>query len=212
MSRPSSDVAFSPSVKAVQEARGSRAHFARIEDKGGWRTGITPDLAAFIARRTSFYLATASADAQPYVQHRGGPAGFLRVIDDRTLGLADFKGNRQYITTGNLAENAKAMIFLMDYETRRRVKIWGRARLIQNDMDLFTRLFPHGYRARIEQAILFDVDAWDINCDQHIPLLFSAEDVARTLEQAQTVVRGLETEIAALKARVAELEGRVAGA
>lgn len=212
MPRPSSDVAFSPSVKAVQEARGSRAHFARLEDKGGWRTEITPDLAAFIARRTSFYLATASADAQPYVQHRGGPAGFLRVIDERTLGLADFKGNRQYITTGNLAENPKAMLFLMDYETRRRVKIWGRARVIQNDIDLFTQLFPHGYQARIEQAILFRVEAWDVNCDQHIPLLFSAEDVARTLQQAQTVVRGLESEIAALKARVVELEGRVAGA
>lgn len=206
MSRPSSDVAFSPSVKAVQEARGSRAHYARIEARGGWQMAITADLARFIAERTSFYLASASAEGQPYMQHRGGPPGFLKVIDDRTIGLADFAGNRQYITTGNLAENPKAMLFLMDYETQRRVKIWTNARVVTGDIDLMTRLFPHGYKARVEQAILFDVLAWDINCNQHIPLLFKAEDVAGTMQKVEGHIRALEAENAALKERIAVLE------
>jgi predicted pyridoxine 5'-phosphate oxidase superfamily flavin-nucleotide-binding protein len=117
MTPTASDVAFSPAVKAVQARRGSRAHFARAEERGGWRTTITADLAGFLAEARSFYLATASADGQPYVQHRGGPPGFLRVLDERTLGFADFKGNRQYITTGNLAENPKAYI-LSSWTTR----------------------------------------------------------------------------------------------
>src|SRR5215510_4107121 len=140
MTRPSSDVAFSPAVKAVQAKRGSRERFARVEEKGGWRTTITPDLAAFLGEVRSFYLATASAEGQPYVQHRGGPLGFLRVVDERTLGFADFRGNRQYITTGNLAENGKAFIFVMDYAQRRRVKLWGRARVLAGDDGLLARL------------------------------------------------------------------------
>ena len=121
----------------------------------------------------SFYLATASADGQPYVQHRGGPPGFLRVVDERTLGFADFKGNRQYITTGNLAENGKAFIFIMDYAQRRRVKLWGRARVVEADAALLARLWPEGYEARPEQAILFEIEAWDTNCPQHIPQMFA---------------------------------------
>ena len=178
MPRPSSDVAFSPAVKAVQEKRGSRAHFAKMEEKGGWRTAITPDLAGRLAEARSLYLATASADGQPYVQHRGGPPGFVRVLDERTLGFADFKGNRQYITTGNLAENGKAFIFVMDYAQRRRVKIWGRARVVEGDAALLARLWPEGYQARPEQVIVFEVEAWDTNCPQHIPQMFHAEDVA----------------------------------
>jgi predicted pyridoxine 5'-phosphate oxidase superfamily flavin-nucleotide-binding protein len=201
MSTPSSDVAFSAAVKAVQERRGSRAHFAKMEQKGGWRTAITPDLAAFLAEARSFYLATASADGQPYVQHRGGPPGFVRVIDERTLGFADFKGNRQYITTGNLAENGKAFIFIMDYAQRRRVKIWGRARVVEDDPALLARLWPEGYQARPEQVIVFDVEAWDTNCPQHIPQMFYAEDVGRTIQQFQARVRELEAEVAALKGR-----------
>src|SRR5262245_25782395 len=141
MTRPSSDVAFTPAVKAVQARRGSRQRYAKTEEKGGWRTTMTPDLAGFLAEVRSFYLATASADGQPYVQHRGGPPGFLRVVDERTLGFADFKGNRQYITTGNLAENGKAFIFIMDYAERRRVKMWGRARGV-GVVGQLARLFP----------------------------------------------------------------------
>ena len=199
MSRPSSDVAFSPSVKNVQAKRGSRPHFARMEEKGGWRTALSADVAAFIAEARSFYLSTASAEGQPYVQHRGGPPGFLRVLDEHTLGFADFKGNRQYITTGNLAENAKAFIFVMDYMNRRRVKLWGRARVVEGDDALLARLWPEGYQARPEQAILFEVDAWDTNCAQHIPQMFHAEDVAATIRQFQARVRELEAEVASLK-------------
>src|SRR5262249_55581533 len=120
-----SDVAFSPSVKAVQSRKGSRSRYARMEEKGSWQTRITPDLARFIEAQTSLFLASASADGQPYIQHRGGPPGTFRVLDDQTIGFADFAGNRQYITLGNLAENPKAQLFLIDYVQRRRIKIWG---------------------------------------------------------------------------------------
>lgn len=199
MPPPSSDVAFTPAVKAVQERRGSRVQFAKMEEKGGWRTAITPDLAAFLAEARSLYLATASADGQPYVQHRGGPPGFLRVLDERTLGFADFKGNRQYITTGNLADNSKAFIFVMDYARRRRVKLWGRARVVEDDAALLARLWPEGYQARFEQVILFAVEAWDTNCPQHIPQMFHAEDVAHTLQQFKARIGELEAEVAQLK-------------
>lgn len=201
MSQPSSDVAFTPAVKAIQEKRGSRGQYARMEQRGGWQTVITPDLAGFLSEVRSFYLATASAGGQPYIQHRGGPPGFLRVIDERTLGFADFKGNRQYITTGNLSENAKAYIFVMDYAHRRRVKLWGRARVAENDTALLAKLWPEGYQAREEQAILFEVEAWDTNCPQHIPQMFHAEDVAGTIVKFQERIKELEAEVAALKAR-----------
>ena len=199
MPSPSSDVAFTPAVKAIQAKRGSRPHFAKMEDKGGWDTAITPHLTGFLAEARSFYLATASADGQPYVQHRGGPPWFVRVIGERTLGFADFKGNRQYITTGNLAENGKAFIFVMDYAQRRRVKIWGRARVVEGDAALLAKLWPEGYKARPEQVIVFEVEAWDTNCPQHIPQMFHAEDVARTVQQFQARIRELEAEVAALK-------------
>ncbi|MGH8263270.1 MAG: pyridoxamine 5'-phosphate oxidase family protein [Steroidobacteraceae bacterium] len=207
---PSSDVAFSPAVKAVQERRGSRQAYARKEMKGGFRTTITPDLAAFLKHATSFYLATASADGQPYMQHRGGPPGFLAVLDERTLGFADFSGNRQYITTGNLSENPRALIFVMDYAHRQRVKIWGRARTIENDPALTARLFPQGTEARAEQAIVFAVQAWDSNCQQHIPRLLPAQDVARAIAQFQARMRELEAENAALKARIGTLDAQAA--
>jgi predicted pyridoxine 5'-phosphate oxidase superfamily flavin-nucleotide-binding protein len=198
--RPSSDVAFTPAVKAAQASRGSRQHYASMEAKGGFRTTVTPDLAGFLAEVRSFYLATASADGQPYVQHRGGPPGFLRVVDERTLGFADFKGNRQYITTGNLAENPRAYIFVMDYAQRRRMKLWGRARVVEDDPRLLARLWPEGYPARPEQVVLFEIDAWDTNCPQHIPQMFHADDVGRTIVKLQTRIEELEAEVAALKA------------
>jgi uncharacterized protein len=190
-----SDVAFSPSVKAVQRRRGSRDAYARMEQKSGWSDRITPELAAFIAERDSFYLGTAGADGQPYIQHRGGPKGFLRVLDDRTLGLADYRGNRQYITTGNLADNSRAFLFLMDYANRRRVKIWARARVVEDDPALLERLMPTDVKARPEQAILFTLEAWDVNCPQHITRRLAEDEVERL--------------VAPLRQRITELEARL---
>ena len=194
------DVAFSPAVKAIQARRGSREAYARREARGGWRDRVTPDLAAFLAQCRSFYLGTASAAGQPYIQHRGGPPGFLAVLDERTLGFADFAGNRQYITLGNLAENDRAFIFLMDYANRQRIKLWGRARAVEDDPALLARLMPAGTDATPEQAILFTLEAWDANCRQHIPQLFAAEDVAAALGKLQARVAELEAELAAAKA------------
>jgi hypothetical protein len=194
-----SDVAFTPKVKEVQARRGSRRQYAHMEEARGWRTTVTEDLAAFIAERDSFYLATANATGQPYIQHRGGPKGFLRVIDEHTLAFADFKGNRQYITTGNLAENDKAYLFLMDYTHRRRVKIWGRARVVEDDAALIQSLAVPGYEGKPEQAILFTIEAWDTNCPQHIPQMFAATDVAAAIERLQTRIAELEAEVARLR-------------
>lgn len=194
----STDIAFSAAVKSIQERRGSRDTYARLEQNGGWDTKIDSVLAKFITGMRSFYLATASKDGQPYVQHRGGPPGVLRVIDETTLAFADFAGNRQYITTGNLAENPRAMLFLMDYQQRRRVKIWGQARVVENDPELIARLFPEGYKARPEAAILFTVEAWDANCPQHIPQMLFVEDVAAAIEQLTARIASLEAENARL--------------
>jgi uncharacterized protein len=196
----SSDVAFTPAVKAVQARKGSRQAYERVEAKGGWQTRITPDLAGFIAAQTSALLATASADGQPYIQHRGGPAGFLHIIDDKTIGFADFAGNRQFITQGNLAENPKAHLFLIDYTHRRRIKIWGEARVVEDDDALIARLMPEGYKARPEQAILFTVAAWDVNCSQHIPQRIDAADVAAALVARDERIAELEAEVARLRA------------
>lgn len=190
-----SDVMFSPSVKAIQEQRGSRAKFAA---RGEWPDRVTPELAEFIAAQTSFFLATASADGQPYIQHRGGPAGFLRVLDDQTLAFADFRGNRQFITLGNLAENPKAYIFLMDYAHRRRIKLWGRARVVTDDPELLRSLSEEGYKAIPEQAVLFTIEAWDANCPQHIPQRFEAKDVAAALAVRDRRIAALEEEVARL--------------
>jgi predicted pyridoxine 5'-phosphate oxidase superfamily flavin-nucleotide-binding protein len=198
-----SDVAFSPSVKAVQARKGSRPLFRRMEDNGSWRTRITPDLASFIAAQTSVFLATASSDGQPYIQHRGGPTGFLHLPDDRTIAFADFAGNRQFITQGNLSENAKAHLFLIDYAHRRRVKIWGEARVVEGDAALLATLMPQGYKARPEQVILFTVAAWDSNCPQHIPQRFDAADVASLLAERDARITALEAEVARLKGEAA---------
>ena len=192
----SSDVAFTPAVKAIQSRKGSREAYARVEQSGGWRTEVDDNLAAFLAQTTSFFLATASADGQPYIQHRGGPAGFVRVLDSKTLAFADYAGNRQYITQGNLAENARAYIFLIDYAHRRRIKIWGEARVIEDDPALLASLMPQGYRAKPEQTILFTIAAWDTNCPQHIPQKFDAADVAAALAARDTRIAELEAELA----------------
>jgi len=196
----SSDIAFTPSVKSVQERRGSRKGYANMEAKGGWATTVSPDLAAFIADVRSFYFATASKDGQPYIQHRGGPKGFLRVIDERALAFADFSGNRQYITVGNLAENPRAFIFLMDYANRRRIKLWGSARIIEGDPELMQRLTIEGYRSRPEQVVVFTLEAWDVNCPQHIPQMFFAEDIVEAVDELKGRIAELEHENAELRA------------
>lgn len=188
-------LAFSPSVRAVQERKGSRRAYADAQ----WRVEIDAELEAFIGAQRSFFLASASGDGQPYIQHRGGQPGFLRVLDRNTLGFADYRGNRQFITTGNLAENDRVQLFLMDYAHQRRVKIWGRARVIENDPALVARLMPDGARARADQAIIISVEAWDVNCPQHIPQRFEAEDVARAIDEREARIRALETELAVLQ-------------
>jgi uncharacterized protein len=195
----SSDVAFSPAVKAIQARKGSRDAYARVEQSGGWRTDIDDNLAEFLVGQDSMYLATASADGQPYIQHRGGPRGFIRILDRNTLAFADYSGNRQYITQGNLSENPKANIFLMDYAHRRRVKIWGEARVVDDDPALLRSLMPADYKARPEQAILFRISAWDTNCPQHIPQKFAAADVAIALTARDARIAELEAELANLK-------------
>ena len=182
MDKPSSDVAFTPAVKAVQSDRGSRRACERLEQRGGFETEVTDSLAAFIAGLDSFYLATANAKGQPYVQHRGGPRGFLRVLDAQTLAFADYAGNRQYVTTGNLAENDQVFLFLMDYQNRQRIKIWGRAK-VSAEPALLARLMPEGYAARPEQAIVVRMEAWDANCPQHIPHLVPAARIDELLQE-----------------------------
>ncbi len=200
----SSDVAFTPTIKAVQARKGSRPAYSRMEERGSWETRITPDIAAFIQAQVSVFLATASADGQPYIQHRGGPEGFLRVLDDKTIGFVDYSGNRQYITQGNLADNPKAHLFLIDYANRRRVKIWGEARIVEGDAELVTKLMPDGYKARPEQVILFTVAAWDSNCPQHIPQRFEAADVAAALIARDERIKALEAEVARLRETAGE--------
>lgn len=198
--RTPSDIAFSPAVKSQQTARGSRDLYARMEAKRPWADAITADLARFIGAQTSVFLGTAGAGGQPYIQHRGGPPGFLKVLGDRQIGFADLAGNKQYITLGNLSENPRAFLFLIDYTQRRRIKLWGEARVIEDDPDLVARLRTEDPAGRPERAILFDVMTWDVNCQQHIPQRFEAQDVARALAAR-------DERIAWLEARLAELAG-----
>lgn len=195
MARIISDIAFTPTVKKIQERKGSRESYAKMEQKGGWTDVITEDLAAFIGKRDSFYLGTASTAGQPYIQHRGGKPGFLKVLDDKTLAFADFKGNRQYITAGNLADNDKAYIFLMDYPNRRRIKIWGTAKVTDDDPQLLAKLVDADYKGKPEQAIMFTVTAWDVNCPQHITRRYTEQEV--------------EALVVPLKERIAELEAQL---
>lgn len=196
--RYTSDIAFTPAVKAIQARKGSRAAYARMENGDGWGDTITPELAGFIAEQSSVFLATVNHEGQPYIQHRGGPPGFLRVMDQHTLAFADYRGNRQYISQGNLGENAKAHLFLIDYRNRRRVKIWGEASVVENDPARLASLMPAGYSARGEQVMIFRVTAWDANCPQHIPQRFEAAEVQQWLAERDQRIAALEAELAAL--------------
>ena len=202
MARPISDIAFTPSVKAAQQERGSRAAYAKMERRGGWHDVITPELEEFIAERESFYLGTASAEGQPYIQHRGGPKGFLKVLDEKTLAMADYAGNAQYISIGNLAENDKAFIFLMDYPHQSRIKIWGTAEFIENDPALLDRVIDRDYQARPQRVFVFHLKAWDVNCTQHIQQRF-------TVEETQSIIQRLHDRIGELEAHNAKLESQL---
>ncbi len=199
-----SDIAFSPSVKAVQQRKGSRKNYARMEQGEGWQTTVTSELAEYLAGLDMFYLGTANAAGQPYIQYRGGAPGFLKVIDEHTLGFADFGGNRQYITLGNLAENDQAFLFLMDYANQRRVKVWGTAKVIEGDAALENRLRDPEYAGKVERVILFSVKAWDVNCPQHIHQRFSQRQIAPVLEQLQERIADLEGEVKRLRPAAAD--------
>lgn len=191
-----SDVAFTPAVKAVQQRKGSRENYARMEKGRGWRTTVTPELAEFIAGLDMFYLGTANSEGQPYIQYRGGPPGFLKAIDRHTLGFADFGGNQQYVTLGNLSENPKAFLFLMDYANSRRIKVWGAAQVVEGDKALLEKLRDPAYPGEVERAILFTIEAWDVNCPQHIHKRFSQRQIAPVIDKLQRRVQELEAALA----------------
>ena len=194
-----SDIAFTTAVKAQQSRQGSRQAYERMEAGGSWETQITPELRVFIENQTSVFLATANAAGQPYIQHRGGPAGFLRVLDEQTLGFVDYAGNRQYITLGNLHENPKAHLFLIDYAQRRRIKLWGELSAVASDKALTARLMPAGYKARAERVMLFKISAWDANCPQHIPRRMDADGVTTALAERDQRIAALEAALERLR-------------
>lgn len=197
-----SSVVFTPAAQAAQAERGSaKAYASRLAE--GFPDTVTPELAAFIAEQDTAFLGTASAQGAPYIQHRGGPKGFIKVIDERTLGFADYRGNRQYITLANLSENDRAYLFLLDPARKQRIKLWGRARVVENDPALVEWLFDKGYKAKPERAILFTIEAWDVNCSQHIVTRFTEADIAGALDTVQNRIAELEAENARLRALLA---------
>jgi hypothetical protein len=198
-----SSLVFTPAAQQAQAERGSaKAYAQRLAE--GFPDKITPELAAFIAEQDTAYLATATADGAPYVQHRGGPKGFIKVIDERTLGFADFRGNRQYITLANLSENDRAYLFLLDPARRQRIKLWGRARMVEDDAALLARLVDQGYKAKPERALLFTLEAWDVNCSSHIVTRFTEAEIAEAMAAVQAKIAELEAENAALRAALAQ--------
>lgn len=191
------EIVFPASARARQEQKGSRESYAKMEQTRGFEDRITPDFAAFIAERDSLYLGTVSADGWPYIQHRGGAKGFIKVIDDRTLAFADFAGNRQYISMGNLDDNDRAFIFLMDYPNRRRIKVWGRAKFVEDDPALLEKLTDADYHGKAERALVFTVEAWDVNCKQHIQPRLDESQVAELVEPLHARIAELEAQLAA---------------
>lgn len=202
MNQHVSDIAFTPAVKTQQTARGSRDGYARMEQGRGWKSAVDQKLKAFIAERDSFYLGTSNAQGQPYIQHRGGPKGFLKVLDEHTLAFADFGGNQQYITLGNLSDNEQAFIFLMDYPKRRRIKVWGRARVVDDNEALLKQVIDDDYAATPERVIVFTIEAWDVNCPQHIEPRFTEQDIAQRLADVNKRIAELEAENVELKQRL----------
>lgn len=202
-----SELVFDSAARAAQAERGSAAHYDKHVAEG-FPDRVTPDLAAFLSNIDTAFLGTVSAAGAPYIQHRGGPKGFIKIVDDKTLGIADYRGNRQYITLANLSGNDRAFLFLLDPARRARVKVWGRARVVENDDALIERLFDRGYRARPERAILFTIDAWDVNCSQHITQRFTESEIAAAVAILQQKIAALEAENAQLRAALSnELAG-----
>jgi predicted pyridoxine 5'-phosphate oxidase superfamily flavin-nucleotide-binding protein len=199
------DVVFPPAAQRAQAERGSAAAYAGRKDEG-FPDRMTPELAAFIAEQDTAFLGTASAQGAPYIQHRGGPKGFIKVVDEKTLGFADYRGNRQYITLGNLSENDRAFLFLIDFSRRQRIKLWGRARVVEDDQALVEKLFDHGYKARPERVILFTIDAWNANCSQHITARLSEGEIEGVFTTVQERISALQAENARLQAALAERE------
>jgi uncharacterized protein len=196
------DIVLTPAARLEQEKRGTAKAYAR-KIASGYPDRVTPDLAGFIAELDTAFLGTASADGAPYIQHRGGPKGFIKVLDGKTLGFADFAGNKQYITISNLAGNDRAYLFLVDFANRQRIKVWGRARVVENDPALMERLVDPGYRARPERAILFTIEAWDINCSQHITERYTQGEIAIATAGLRDRIAELEAENAKLRAKTA---------
>lgn len=173
----SSDIAFTDTVKEIQKQKGSRSIYANMEQRGGWEKTVNSFLRDFIAERNSFYIATVNSEGYPYIQHRGGKKGFLKVIDNRTLGFADYHGNRQYLSYGNLQDNNKVSLFLMDYPNKRRVKVWGTAEVREADEGLINKLSGNESRKNIEHAFLIYIEAWDRNCPKYITPRYSLEEL-----------------------------------
>src|SRR5690349_8080799 len=188
-----SDIVFTPAARRAQAERGSATRYDE-RAAAGFPNAVTPELAAFIAEQDTAFLATTSAEGQPYIQHRGGPKGFIKVVDERTLGFADYRGNRQYITLGNLSENDRAYLFLIDFSRRQRIKLWGRARVVEDDDALVAKLFDHGYKARPERVILFTIEAWDVNCSQHITARLSEPEIEQLFGTVQERIAALQAE------------------
>jgi predicted pyridoxine 5'-phosphate oxidase superfamily flavin-nucleotide-binding protein len=201
------DVVFTPAAQRAQAERGFASMFEKRRTRG-FPDRVTPELAAFIAEIDTAFLGTAAASGAPYIQHRGGPKGFIKVVDERTLGFADYRGNRQYITLANLSENDRAYLFLFSPGTRQRIKLWGRARVVEDDPALVARLFDDGYRARPERAILFTIEAWDVNCSQHITARFTEDEIADATSVLRNRIAALEAENATLKAALAQRAAR----
>jgi len=202
------DLVFTPAAQRAQAERGSAAGYARKKDEG-FPDRVTPELAAFIAEQDTAFLGTASADGAPYIQHRGGPKGFIKILDEKTLGFADYRGNRQYITLGNLSENDRAFLFLIDFSRRQRIKLWGGARVVENDDALVQKLFDQNYKARPERVILFTIEAWNANCSQHITARLSEGEIEQIFATVQQRIAALQAENASLRAALASREGAI---
>jgi uncharacterized protein len=202
-SNSNGNIVFTPAARRAQAERGSAGVY---EEKAaaGFPTTVTPELAAFIAEQDTAFLGTASADGAPYIQHRGGPKGFIKVVDEHTLGFADYRGNRQYITLGNLSENDRAYLFLIDFSRRQRIKLWGRARVVENDEALVAQLFDQGYKAKPERVILFTIEEWDVNCSQHITARLSEAEIEQMAATIQERYAALQAENARLRTLLAE--------
>jgi hypothetical protein len=200
MVRNFTEVAYSSAVLAMQRKMNATAINSELQRSDG-RNSVTPALATYLSTRVSFYLASASAAGQPYIQHRGGPPGFIKTIDHQTLAFADFEGNKQYTTLGNLSENSRLQLFFMDYGQRQRLKIWGRGEVVEHDERLLALVTPEAWRKPLRRAIRITVEAWDVNCPAYIPQLFTVDEMEAAEAALLARIEALETEIAQLKAR-----------